>query len=160
MYSTLKPMVTRPLETMSGLPLATAKAMVDAGRRSAREQRLAPLGFCILDRAGTIVTAQNEDGGTLLRFELAFAKAWGCLGLGHSTRYFKDVLAKQRPEMLGAVQSISNGRFLAEYGGVLLRDADGEVVGALGVAGAAQDSDDEAVAVAMVAGTGLKADLS
>jgi uncharacterized protein GlcG (DUF336 family) len=142
------------------IPLHIANRMVASGRRMARERQLAPLSFCVLDRSGHIVTAQCEDGGTLLRFELAHGKAWGSLGMGHSTRYFKDVMVSRRPAMARALESVSNGRFVPEYGGVLVRDAAGDLLGAVGIAGAASDTDDEAVAVAVIREAGLEPDLS
>jgi uncharacterized protein GlcG (DUF336 family) len=140
------------------LPLQTANRMLQAARRLAREQNLQPLTICVLDRSGHIVSAQREDGSTLLAFELAYAKAWGCLGLGHSTRYFKDVLVKQTPGVTSAIEIASQGRFIAEYGGVLVRDAEGELVGAVGIDGA-DETQDEAVAVAIIEECGLQADL-
>lgn len=143
---------------MTTLNLKTANQMIAAARTLARQKQLRPMTFCVLDRNGHIVSAQREGGGTLLAFDLAYAKAWGCLGLGHSTRYFKDVLVKQRPEMVASLDTVSRGRFVAEYGGVLVRDAAGELLGAIGVSGDV-DTNDEAIAVAAIQEAGLRADL-
>lgn len=140
------------------ISLAIANQMILAGRQLARQRALKPLTLCVLDESGHIVSAQREDGSTLLTFELAHAKAWGCLGMGRSTRYFKDVLVKERPEMTGALELASRGRFVAEYGGVLVRDAEGRLMGAVGVAGGGIDEDDEAIAIAAVGAGGLVAD--
>ena len=140
------------------ITLQTANRMIEAGRRLARQKQLKPLSFCVLDVHGHIVSAQSEDGGNLLQFELAHNKAWGCLGMGHSTRYFKDVLMKERPHMAGAIDSASRGRFVPEYGGVLVRDPAGELLGAIGLAGDTEDND-EAVALHVIEDAGLKADL-
>ncbi len=141
------------------ITLSAANRMITTGRQLARQRGLLPLTFCVLDRSGHIVSAQSEDGAALLHFDLAFAKAWGCVGLGHSTRYFKDVLVKQRPQAASGLEVLSRGRFIAEYGGVLVRDGTGDIIGAVGVAGDV-DSNDESVAVAIIEAAGLKADLA
>lgn len=140
------------------ITLSTANRMITTGRQLARQRALLPLTFCVLDRSGHIVSAQSEDGAALLHFDLAFAKAWGCVGLGHSTRYFKDVLVMQRPQSASGLAALSRGRFIAEYGGVLVRDSGGDIIGAVGVAGD-DDTADESVAVAVIESAGFIADL-
>jgi uncharacterized protein GlcG (DUF336 family) len=140
------------------IDLKTANRMIAAGRQLAREKALRPLAFCVLDANGHIVSAQRE-GGTLLNFDLAYAKAWGSLGMGHSTRYLKDVLLKEQPDALSGMQMVSRGRLVAQYGGVLVRDVEGELIGAIGVAGDTDDND-EVVALAVIDHAGLQADLS
>jgi uncharacterized protein GlcG (DUF336 family) len=139
------------------ITLNTANRMIDAGRRLARDRKLKALTICVLDASGHIVTAQREDGSTLITFELAYDKAWSCLAVGHSSRYIKDVLVKERPGLADAMAA--RGRWVAEYGGVLARDAAGELVGAVAVAGADADSDDEGIALAILEAAGLQADL-
>ena len=46
----------------------------------AREHDFKPLTFCVLDTGGHLVSAQREDNSGILRFEIAFGKAWGSLG--------------------------------------------------------------------------------
>ena len=65
----------------------------------------------------------------------------------------------QRPRFLDAMAAASNGRFIPVAGGVLVRQSDGTLIGAVGVTGDSADND-EMIAVAAIEHCGLKADLS
>ncbi|MGE0060736.1 MAG: heme-binding protein [Xanthobacteraceae bacterium] len=139
---------------MSSIDLETANKVIAGGIAFAREQKMKPLTFVILDTGGHLVSAQREDNSGILRFEIAFGKAWGGLGMGHSTRYLQDHLAVNRPRFVDALAVASNGRFIPVLGGVLIRDKAGKLLGALGITGDTADND-ELVAVEAV----LRADL-
>jgi uncharacterized protein GlcG (DUF336 family) len=109
--------------------------------------------------AATSSPPSARTAALLITFELAYDKAWSCLGMGHSTRYLKDVLLKEQPDALSGMQMVSRGRLVAQYGGVLVRDVEGELIGAIGVAGDTDDND-EVVALAVIDHAGLQADLS
>ena len=79
--------------------------------------------------------------------------------MGHSTRYLQEYLAVQRPRFVDALAVASDGRFIPVLGGVLIRDAEGQLLGALGITGDTADND-ELVAVEAVSRAGLVADLS
>jgi uncharacterized protein GlcG (DUF336 family) len=142
---------------MSTIDLETANKMIANGVAFAREKNMKPLTFCVLDTGGHLVSAQREDGSGILRFEIAFGKAWGGLGMGHSTRYLQEHLAKTRPRFVDALAVASDGRFIPVLGGVLIRDSAGAVVGALGITGDTAEND-ELVAIEAVQRTGLVAD--
>lgn len=144
---------------MPNIDLVTANKVIAAGIAEARRLEFKPLTFCVLDTGGHLVSAQREDDSGILRFEIAFGKAWGSLGMGHSTRYLQDYLAVNRPRFVDALAVASDGRFIPVLGGVLIRNAAGELLGALGITGDTADND-ELVAVAAVSGAGLVADLS
>src|SRR5690606_39218640 len=115
----------------------------------ARENNFKPLTFCVLDTGGHLVSAQREDNSGILRFEIAFGKAWGSLGMGHSTRYLQDFLAVNRPRFVEALAVASDGRFIPVLGGLLVRNEAGDVLGALVITGDAAGND-ELVAVEAV----------
>lgn len=142
---------------MSSIDLETANKMIANGVAFAREKKMKPLTFCVLDTGGHLVSAQRENGSGILRFEIAFGKAWGGLGMGHSTRYLQEHLAKTRPRFVDALAVASDGRFIPVLGGVLIRNGAGAVVGALGITGDTAEND-ELVAVEAVQRTGLVAD--
>ncbi|HTN61190.1 MAG TPA: heme-binding protein [Devosia sp.] len=144
---------------MPNIALETANRIIANGIEEARKHGFKPLTFCVLDTGGHLVSAQREDGSGILRFEIAFGKAWGSLGMGHSTRYLQDFLAVNRPRFVDALAVASDGRFIPVLGGVLIRNTAGELIGALGITGDTADND-ELVAVAAVEKTGLVADLS
>jgi uncharacterized protein GlcG (DUF336 family) len=148
----------RRRDIMANIDRATANKVIDHGVAVAREMKLHPLTFCILDTGGHVVSAQREDDSGILRFEIAYGKAWGSLGMGHSTRYLQEFLAKNRPRFVDALAAASDGRFIPVLGGVLIRGKDGALMGALGVTGDTAEND-EIVAVKAVESVGLKADL-
>jgi uncharacterized protein GlcG (DUF336 family) len=89
----------------------------------AREHKHMPLTMCILDRGGHLVSTQREDGSSIFRFEIAFGKAWACLGLGHSTNFMEKVMLKNRPHFVDSLAATSGGKFVPALGGILIRDA-------------------------------------
>ncbi|MFC9843220.1 heme-binding protein [Streptomyces sp. NPDC060223] len=141
---------------MSGLSLTQASEIVDAALSHARELGLRPLTVTVLDPGGHPKVVKREDGAGILRPGIAHAKAWGSLGTGqggaagarHATR---------DPAFFAALAAISEGRIASSKGGVLIRDEDGELLGAVGVSGDRPDND-EAVAVFGVEKAGLVAD--
>lgn len=142
---------------MSSIDLQTANKVIAAGIAFARDKKMKPLTFVILDTGGHLVSAQREDNSGILRFEIAFGKAWGGLGMGHSTRYLQEYLAVNRPRFVDALAVASNGRFIPVLGGILIRDKAGALLGALGITGDTADND-ELVAVEAVQQAGLVAD--
>ena len=69
----------------------------------------------------------NDHVSTSLR---ATGKAWGALGMGASSRLLRERLS-DRPAFISALTVASEGRFIPVPGGVLIRDADGGIVGAV-----------------------------
>ena len=141
------------------ISLKSANRVIERALELARAEGLKPLTICVLDTGGHFVSGQREEKSSLLRFEIAFGKAWGSLGMGHSTRFFEDVLVKNRPYFANSLEAASHGRFITVYGGVLIRDKDGELLGAIGVTGDT-GANDERMAVAALEHCGFVADLS
>lgn len=141
------------------IDLATANRIIEVSIRLARERKLQPLTFCILDSGGNFVSAQREDNSSIMRFEIALGKAWSCMALGHSTRFMEEVMAQSRPHFLDSLAATSGGRFVPCIGGVLIRDAGGALIGAIGVTGDSADND-ELTALDAIRECGLKPDLS
>ena len=76
-----------------------------------------------------------------MRFDIAFGKAHGALGMGMSSRLIRDRL-KERPAFQGALAAASAGRFIPVPGGVLILDGAGNAIGAVGISGDASDKDE------------------
>ena len=140
---------------MHALSLATATAIVDAAAAEARRRELAPLGIAVLDAGGHLIVFKREDGATFLRFDIAFGKAWGSLGMGFGTAELAD-RAERHPSFVGALTAASGGRIVPSPGGVLIADDSGHVIGAVGISGDAGPLD-EACALAGIAAAGLTA---
>ncbi|HZP78789.1 MAG TPA: heme-binding protein [Pseudolabrys sp.] len=136
--------------------LAQASTIVDAALKKARDTNCMPQTVVVLDAGGHVVAAKREDGSGIVRFEIGFGKAWGALGMGWGSRTMME-RAAQNPNFLTGIVGSSDGRLVPNPGGVLIRDAGGKIVGAVGISGDTGDND-EICAVAGIEAAGLKAD--
>ncbi len=138
------------------LTLAQASTIVDAALKKAREANLQPLTVAVLDAGGHLVAFKREDKSGILRFDIAFGKGWGALGMGLGSRTLASRAAKT-PQFFTMLAAASGGRIVTNPGGVLIRDGASNIVGACGVSGDVSDKD-EMCAVAGIEAAGLKAD--
>ena len=122
------------------ITLAQASAIVDAALARAREGAFSPMAVVVLDAGGHLVAFKREDRSGILRFEIAFAKAYGALGMGFGSREIAG-LAVGNPYFIPALTAISGGRLVPAPGGVLIV-SDGEVIGAVGISGDTSDNDE------------------
>ena len=141
---------------MPELPLSVASLIVDKALERGRELGLAPLTVVVLDAGGHLKAAKREDGASLLRPDIAMGKAWGVLGMGFGGRELARRAARA-PQFFAALTELAVGRMVAVAGGVLIRTAAGEIVGAIGISGDASEKDEDC-AVAGIAAAGLVAD--
>ena len=128
----------RPVATLT---LQQATAIATAAIAEARQLNLAPLSVAVLDAAGTIKTLQTEDRVALMRPNIAVAKAWGCLGLGFSTRGV-TTMAEEMGPLFDTFRGLADGRLVPSPGGVLLVNGD-KIVGAVGVSGDTGNNDEK-----------------
>src|SRR4051812_30721175 len=141
---------------MAPLTLDQASIIVDKALERGRELKLQPLTVIVLDAGGQLKAMKREDRSSLLRPEIAMGKAWGTLGMGFGGREFAR-RAAANPVFLQALMAASGGRIVPVPGGVLIRDAAGEVVGAVGISGDTSDKD-EICAVHGIRAAGLTPD--
>jgi len=130
--------------------LAAATRIIDAALAERVARGLLPLAVAVLDAGGNLVAFKREDGCGVLRFDIAFGKAWAALGMGMSTRLIRDRL-KERPAFQGALAAAAEGRFIPVPGGVLVLDATGTAIGAVGISGDASDKDEYCAIVGILA---------
>ena len=135
--------------------LAQATIIVDVALKKGRETNCAPLSVAVLDAGGHLVAFKREDKSGILRHDIAAGKAWGALGMGFGSRELGERAAKN-PMFFGVLASVSQGRMVPVPGGVLIKDAGGQVLGAVGISGDTSDKD-EVCAVAGIEAAGLKA---
>jgi uncharacterized protein GlcG (DUF336 family) len=141
---------------MSALTLAQASTILDTALKTAREKNFQPLSVAVLDAGGHLVAFKREDKSGILRFDIAFGKAWGALGMGFGSRTLFE-RAEKTPMFFTMLAAASGGRVVTNPGGVLIRDAGGDIIGAVGISGDTSDND-EICAVAGIEAAGLKAD--
>jgi uncharacterized protein GlcG (DUF336 family) len=138
---------------MARITLELASKIVTATLQRRVELGFKPLCVAVLDSGGHLVALQREDGASTLRPQIAIAKAGGALALGISSRKIAE-MASERPTFIAALGPISPHGVVPAAGGVLVVDADGQLVGAVGVTGDTSDND-EACALSGVAAAGL-----
>jgi uncharacterized protein GlcG (DUF336 family) len=141
---------------MTAIRLSQANAIADGALERGRQEKMAPLTVVVLDAGGHVVVVKREDGSGIARVEIATAKAWGALGMGLGTRNLA-ARATKAPAFYAALASITQGRIAPVPGGVLIRDRDGNVLGAVGISGDASDND-EICAIAGIEAASLIAD--
>jgi uncharacterized protein GlcG (DUF336 family) len=136
--------------------LAQASTIVDAALKKGRETNCAPLTVAVLDAGGHLVAFKREDKSGILRFDIAFGKAWGALGMGFGSRTLA-VRAANTPQFFTMLAAASGGRIISNPGGVLIKNGGGDVIGAVGISGDTSDKD-EVCGIAGIEAAGLKAD--
>lgn len=136
---------------------AQARQILDAAFGRARDMGLDPLTAVVMDGGGNLICAEREDGCAPLRLPVARGKAFAALGNGASSRAIGE-RNELRPAFLASVAAASDGTFIPVAGGVLILDANDEVIGAVGVSGASSD-EDEQVAIVGIEAAAFKAGL-
>jgi uncharacterized protein GlcG (DUF336 family) len=141
---------------MNALTLEKATLIADRAIEKGRALGLQPLTVAVLEAGGQLKLLKREDGSSLLRPEIAVGKAWGVLGMGFGGRELAR-RAAAAPLFMQALYDASAGRMVPAAGGVLVRDAAGAIIGAVGISGDTSDND-EICAVAGIRAAGLNPD--
>eukprot|EP00444_Apocalathium_aciculiferum_P004292 CAMPEP_0183391096 /NCGR_PEP_ID=MMETSP0370-20130417/6227_1 /TAXON_ID=268820 /ORGANISM="Peridinium aciculiferum, Strain PAER-2" /LENGTH=199 /DNA_ID=CAMNT_0025570765 /DNA_START=118 /DNA_END=717 /DNA_ORIENTATION=- len=139
------------------LTLEAADAMASASLAEAKARKFGEISVFVVDATGRVLVSKTMLGCPRLIPSLAHAKAGAAIGTHSSSRALKDKYVPERTPQLVAMTNIANANnqpFCAVPGGVLVRDRSGNVVGAIGVSGAAAD-EDEHCAIAGARAVGL-----
>jgi uncharacterized protein GlcG (DUF336 family) len=142
--------------SMDSVSLEAASIIIDQALAKGRAMDFKPLAVAVLDPRGCLKAYKAEDGASLMRFDIAFGKAWGALGMGFGSRELE-----RRGDAYGiffnSLQVMSEGKIVPAAGGVLIRNDAGQVVGAVGVSGDGSEND-ELCAIQGITAAGLKPD--
>lgn len=141
---------------MAKLDLATANAIIIAAFEKAAAMALKPLTVAVLDAGGHLIALQRADDSSILRPQIATGKAFGALSVGAGSRWL-NAQAESRPHFLEGLSAVSGGRIVPVPGGVLVRDDERAIIGAVGITGDTSDND-EAAAIAGIEAVCLIAD--
>ncbi len=139
---------------MTALTLAHAQTIVTAALAASKQAGYQPMGIAVLDASGNLKAFASEDGASMFRFDIARAKAWGAVGMGVSSRTLGQ-RAKDNPNFFVSLSATSAGKFLPQTGAVVIKDAAGTLIGAVGASGGTGD-EDEAICIAGVTAAGLQ----
>ena len=142
---------------MSKLTLQQANAIVAHALVKAREMKFqAARRSSCSTRSGHLKAAQRDDGASMFRIDVAIGKAWASVAMDASSRALAK-RAQDNPAFFHTLAATAQGKFLPQPGGVLIRGAAGEILGAAGASGAAGE-EDEAACVHGIEQAGLTAD--
>jgi uncharacterized protein GlcG (DUF336 family) len=136
--------------------LEQANRLIEAILARGRELKCRPLSVVVVEPGASVKAFQKEDDSSMLRFEMAYGKAYAALALGRSSSLVR-MRAEERPMFMEYVMRASGDRIFPEGGGMLIRDNNGDVLGAVGVTGDTQERDEELAAHGIRA-AGLKTD--
>lgn len=137
------------------LTLAQAQAIIEGALHRSKSEKFKPMAIAVLDESGHLKAFAREDGASMFRFEVAQAKAWGAVGMGASSRTLAQ-RAKDNPNFFVSLAATASGKFLPQTGAVLIKSADGQILGAVGASGGTGD-EDELICIAGVESIGLSA---
>jgi uncharacterized protein GlcG (DUF336 family) len=138
---------------MNSLTLEAANQIIQAALSESRARGYKPMAVAVLDDSGNLKAFAREDGASMFRFDIARAKAWGAVGMGTSSRALFE-RTKEHPSFMTSLAAVSQGKFVAQTGAVLIKDTSGAVLGAVGASGGTGD-EDEWICAAGVKAAGL-----
>src|SRR5882762_6869649 len=141
---------------MTALTLDQANRIITAILQRGAELACRPLAAIVVEPGCKVKAFQKEDGASMIRFEMAFGKAYAALALGRSSRLVR-IRNEEKPAFMRYLIAASGDQLFPEGGGMQIRDAEGEVIGAVGVTGDTEDRDEE-LAVYGIHAAGLKTD--
>ncbi len=140
---------------MNRISLQQAQTVIHAALAKGQELQLKPLCVAVLDAGAHLVALGRADGASILRPQMATAKASGALGLGFSSRRIGE-MAAERPTFIATLAGLNPDGLLPVAGGVIIVDDAGHILGAIGISGDTSDND-ELCALAGLAAAGLRA---
>ena len=141
---------------MRAITLDEAVKIINATFAEAKRRNAYPLTAVLLDAGGRMKAALKQDGASLLRFEVAYGKAYAALALGRSSRMALQK-AKEKPLFMENFLELADGPMFLEIGAQLIRDKNGEVIGALATTGDTGEVDELCV-IAGIRACGFKTD--
>lgn len=141
---------------MPSLTLAQANRIIEAVFERGAALGCRPLSVIVVEPGCKVKAFQKEDGSSMIRFEMAFGKAYAALALGRSSKLVR-IRNEEKPVFMRYLIAASDDQIFPEGGGLPIRDADGEVIGAVGVTGDTEERDEELAAHGIHA-AGLKTD--
>ncbi|MCS6892634.1 MAG: heme-binding protein [Rhodovarius sp.] len=141
---------------VNGLTLRQAEVIADAALAEGRARGFLPLTVVVLDAGGQMKVVKREDGCSIGRQDIAYGKAYGALFMGFGTRELARRV-QSAPGFTNALSDLTGGRAVPVPGGVLIRDAQNVLLGAVGISGD-NSVNDEICCLAGIAAAGLVAD--
>ena len=134
------PTLAQTVEKKS-LTLDGAKKVIAAAVTEARSKNAPGAAIAVVDEGGNLVALERLDNTFAAGANISVGKARTAVLFKRPTKFFEDVINKGRT----AMATLNN--FTPLQGGVPIM-VDGQIVGAVGVSGAASAQQDEELAIA------------
>jgi len=135
------------------LKLADAKVIIENTLAAQAKNGFKPMAVVVLGSGGTIKASESQDGTSLLRPKVAHGKAYGAISMGIGSRALFERSKNEAP-FIQAVNGLADGALVPVPGGVLVKNKDGDLIGAVGVTGDTSDND-ETCAIAGIEAAGF-----
>jgi len=139
------------------IKLEQANRIIEAILKRGAELSCRPISAVVVEPGCVVKAFQKEDGASMIRFEMACGKAYAALALGRSSMLVR-IRQEEKPNFMRFLIAASDDRLFPEGGGMLIRNGDGDVIGAVGVTGDTEERDEE-LAIHGIRAAGLKIDL-
>jgi len=123
---------------MPEVTLDVAKDIVATAEQKAAEIDV-PMCIAVMDEGANLVAFHRMDGTLLASIDIAQNKAYSSVSLKMDTETIHEV--SQPGESLYGLGNTNDGRIITFGGGFPLEDAEGNVVGAVGVSGGSAEED-------------------
>ncbi|WP_300516977.1 heme-binding protein [Aliiroseovarius sp.] len=125
---------------MSTISLRRARTIIRKTMEKGAEMGLKPLSVVVLDAGGHPIAFERGEGAAPGRFAIANGKAYGAVMLGMAGKA-QMARAESQAYFMAAVNGVYGGQVVPVPGGILVKDAKGRTLGAVGVTGDTSDND-------------------
>lgn len=122
---------------MMNITLSQAEAVVTAAKMKAIEIDT-KMDICVVDSGSNLIAFARMDGAWIGSIDISFKKAKTAAWFTMDTAALSPLVQPGQP--LFNIEH-SNGGLITFPGGVLLKNVNGEVIGALGVSGSSVEND-------------------
>jgi len=119
------------------ITLSQAESVVAAAKKQAQEINT-KMNICVVDTGSNLVAFARIDGAWLGSVDIAIKKAKTAMFFQMDTSDLSPLVQPGQP--LFNIEH-SNGGLITFPGGVVIKDKNGEIVGAIGVSGSTVDDD-------------------
>ena len=107
------------------ITLEQANRIITAIFTRGRELACRPLSVIVVEPGAKVKAFQKEDDSAMMRFEMAYGKAYAALALGRSSSLVR-MRTEERPLFMQYLMRASDDQIFPEGGGMLIRGEKGE----------------------------------
>jgi uncharacterized protein GlcG (DUF336 family) len=116
-----------------------ARRIIDGAQRHAQSLSIT-ITVTVVDEGGLVKAVDRMDGAPPLSAQIAEAKAQGA-AVWHRDGHVLAEVAQERAGFVAAVSQMTRLPLIAGAGSIVIRDGDGNVLGAVGVSGGRPEQD-------------------